>query len=201
MVLKNTDNIAELVKVGQHVKGNTPLFILLNETTDIAGLDEKALKVLQELKTGVPKAKVSGVIEKIELYYNCELDSCSKTLQSIIKESDKHLKHIKGFTGRVDNSYSIKGKQLLENEIEIKIYIKVDENLGIGDKCIFGNQMKFTVGQIYDEIHGEDGTPVDALFSCIGFENRIVTSPNLIGTTSTVLDVLGKKAVELYFGK
>ncbi|EPU3829044.1 hypothetical protein ACVWU4_001025 [Campylobacter coli] len=201
MVIKNTDNIVELVKIGQEVKGNTPLFVLLNETTNIDGLDEKAIKILQDLKTGVPKAKVNGIVEKIELYYNCELESCSKTLQNIIKESDKHLKHSKGFTGRVDNSYSIKGKQLLENEIEIKIFINVSEDLGIGDKCIFANQMKFTVGQIYDEIHGEDGTNVDAMFSCIGFENRIVTSPNLIGTTSTVLDVLGKKAVELYFGK
>ena len=85
--------------------------------------------------------------------------------------------------------------------MQIKIYIDVTEGMGIGDKAIFGNQMKFTVGKIFDKITAEDGTVIDATFRTEGFIHRIVTSPDLIGTTSEILDRLGKKAVEMYFGK
>ena len=79
--------------------------------------------------------------------------------------------------------------------------VDVTEGMGIGDKAIFGNQMKFTVGKIFDKITAEDGTVIDATFRTEGFIHRIVTSPDLIGTTSEILDRLGKKAVEMYFGK
>ncbi|MNI60478.1 hypothetical protein D3C73_1156980 [compost metagenome] len=44
----------------------------------------------------------------------------------------------------------------------------------------------------------ESGLDLDALFSYTSFSNRIVLSPELIGTTTTLLKVLSKKVVEAY---
>ena len=74
--------------------------------------------------------------------------------------------------------------------------------MGIGDKAILGNQLKFTVGSVYDyELKTDDGTEIDMVFSNISIKNRVVISPDAIGTTATVLDLVGKKAVDMYFGK
>ena len=71
--------------------------------------------------------------------------------------------------------------------------------MGIGDKAILCNQLKFTVGTVADyNMITPYNQKVDLWFSSRSIGARIVNSPYLIGTTSTVLDVLTDKAVELY---
>lgn len=67
-------------------------------------------------------------------------------------------------------------------------------------KGVFVNQMKTVFGNVYEEkILSESGIEIGAIFGYRSIMNRIVNSPVLIGTTATLLDVISKKACELYF--
>lgn len=203
VVLETNMNVFNLVKVGQHVK---PSDVLLSYTAGYLSkekIDKSTLEILKNLQTASPKAKVEGVISKIIIRYNAELSDMSKTLKDIVNESDKKLKAETGFTGKVlDNNYRVEGNPLVPGQIEIKIYITTSEGMGIGDKGVFGNQLKFTVGDLYEnEIVTEDGTPVEAKFSYRGISARIVNSLTIMGTASMVLEKLTDHVVKLYFGK
>ena len=44
----------------------------------------------------------------------------------------------------------------------------------------------------------EDGDEIDAIFGYRSIEARIVLSPIVIGTTSTLLKIIGRNAAKLY---
>lgn len=202
IIVKANDNIFNMVKPGDKLEPNSPLFTISDSLSVTKGLDANAIKTLENIKSNTPKAKIRGVVDKVVIMYNCELDDVSDTLYELIKESDKRLKITKGNVGRVNAGYSVRGVSLVEGQVEIKIYIKANDSMGIGDKAIFCNQMKFTVGDIFDsEMHAEDGTEIDALFASRSISARMVNSCNTIGTTSMVLEKLTDKVLEMYFGK
>lgn len=200
IVVGNTDNIVDAVSVGDKIEPSSSLFSIVDSIAgDFGKLDERTRQILQDLKMSSPKAKMRGIITKIVIYYNCEFDTLSDSLKELVKTSDALLIKQTGFSGRVNSSYSINGRPLLQNEVEIKTYIKVNDIMGIGDKAIFGNQLKFTVGEVFEqEVIGTEGTKVDAFFSTVSIKARIVNSPDLIGTTTTLLEAIKKKAREIY---
>lgn len=64
---------------------------------------------------------------------------------------------------------------------------------------MFGNQLKSVVGEVLDEpILTESGKEIDGKFGAISVQARIVSSPYQNGTTSILLDVLAKRAVQAY---
>ena len=197
-----TDNILNVKKLNDKVEPTDVLFSIMDSNAGMFGdLDEKALQILQNIKSVSPKAKDRGVITKVVVYYNCEVSDMSNSLKAIVAESDKVLTQLTGYSGRVNSSYSIEGIPLKEGECEIKVYIKVKDTMGIGDKAILANQLKCTVGDVYNyEVTTMSGKEVEVLFSNKSLAARIVNSPFLIGTTSTVLDLVKDKAVEAYFG-
>jgi hypothetical protein len=50
-----------------------------------------------------------------------------------------------------------------------------------------------------DDLISEDGTVIDAVFGGQSINDRIVTSPIVIGTSNTLLKIIANKAVDLYF--
>ena len=46
----------------------------------------------------------------------------------------------------------------------------------------------------------ESGEPIDAVFSNLSISARIVNSPNLIGTTTTLLKKVEDDVIKMYFG-
>lgn len=203
IVIDKTDDVENLVKINDKLDPETTLLTIVNPILKSYGLSQKTLDLLKEIKTKSPVSKVRGVVTKIEVKYNCKVNELSRTLQSLVSITDKELKSNTGFTGDVtDGSYSIDGVPLMPDQVEIKIYIDVENGMGLGDKAIFGNQLKFTVGEVFNyDLTAEDGTLVDATFSSRSIYNRIVNSATLTGTTGMVIEQLTKKAVELYFKK
>ena len=198
--LSAKDAVYDLVKIGDEVTPSSPLFSFIADEDNTGGIDDdEILRILKDIKTQTPKAKVKGVVKDVIIYYNCDFNNLSKTLQACVNNSNVRLQHKKGYAGRVDASYSIRGIPLQENEVEIKIYIDTDDTMSLGDKAIFGNQLKFTIGSVFEDIQTERGEEVDATFGFISIQNRIVNSPNLIGTTSSLIKVLQDKAVKMYF--
>lgn len=201
-IIDVTDNIGDYLDVGDEVTPSTVLYVIYNEFVQDDTMDDETLEILKSINRSGPKAKVQGKITKIEIYYNALLDDMSSTVRAFVEKMNKYMKANYGHNGIVDIGYSVKGKSLRKNQLEIKYYIEAYDDMGIGDKAIIGNQMKFTVGDVYDnEITGVDGTDVEMLFSSRSIAARIVNSPYLIGTTSMVLEKLTEKALEMYFGK
>ena len=201
-VIEKTDNILNLVEIGSKVDPNTTLYTVINSDMPIdETLDEKALGILSELAVTSPKAKVKGTVNKIIVFYNFDPETASDSIRKLIEYSDKVLMKATGYSGRVGPSYSIQGKLLEPNSIELKVYIDVKEAMGTGDKCIIGNQLKCTVGEVFDyNLTTESGDKIDAVFSALSISARIVNSPNLIGTTTTLLKKIEDDVLKMYFG-
>ena len=93
------------------------------------------------------------------------------------------------------------GEHALNNEqAVIVIYINREIPCGIGDKLVFGNQGKSTVGEIlFGETKTEDGRTIDAIFGAKSFIDRIITSPFKNGLTNAYLVNCGEIAHDMYF--
>lgn len=195
-----SNEIANVVHIGEKVSPDTPLLTLI-ESTGLEDVDEETLALLQNISNKSPKAKYKGVVSKIEVFYNFEPKNASKSLQKLIKYSDDVLKSITGKTGRILNKLSIKAKPILDGQCVIRIFIESENKMGTGDKCILGSQLKCTVGEVFEyDMETESGDKIEAVFSDIAIKARITISPYLIGTTSALVKKIEDNVLKMYFG-
>jgi hypothetical protein len=209
IIVEFNQRIVNLVKVGSQIEPDTTLCFIEDSTTSNTSLfDADSLNTLRLLSSQSPSAKVKGTIDRIEVFYNGELEDMSDSLRSLAIASDKELsKRYKSsghtsFTGSVNEDFRIDGESLVMDTCAIKIYMTGDVAMATGDKAVFCNQMKSVVGEIMeDDMTTESGEKIDAVFGYVSVAARIVLSPELIGTTNSLLDVIGKRAAELYRAK
>lgn len=199
-------NVHKIVKPGSAVESEDILCIIEDEITSNTDLfDQESLDTLRILGAQTPQAKSKGVVERIEVYYHGEKEDMSDTLRALATASDREMaKRNKSagrsaFTGSVTDNFRIEGDPLALDTVCIRFYITTDAPMGVGDKCVFSNQLKSVVGGIMsNDVKTESGIPIDAVFSSKGVYDRIVNSAFVIGTTATLLSVIEKKAVALY---
>ena len=190
--------IKYIAEPGTKVSYNDIIFsYLLGYEDDVDDvLFGKSLDKVEDMKTNNLYAENKGLLFKYEVYYRCDTKDMSDELQKIVARSDKEMKIVHGHTGKVTNTFSIKGKPLAENEIYIKFFIEKEKSLTVGDKIIVGNQLKNTVGFIYDTITLEDGRKADVRINKRSVGARIVNSPEDISTTNLVLAEMNRRFVE-----
>jgi hypothetical protein len=209
IVVNFDQSIHKLVKPGQAVGSEDILCIIEDALTrDNALFDEESLDTLKVLSAHAPQAKFKGMVERIEVYYHGDMEDMSPSLQAIVEASDRDLVRRaksagkKAFTGQVDEGYRVEGNPLALDTAAIQIYLTAEVPAGVGDKGVFANQMKTVFGKVLEnDWKTESGLVIDAVFGAKSIADRIVTSPYVIGTTTTLLDVIGKKAVAIYRGK
>lgn len=198
--------ILKPVKVGQTVYPDTTLFYIEDEITQgNAYFDEETTQALQRLAQKSPKAKTKGVVHSIEVFYFGELEEMSDSLRALAKASNVVLKKKRQstgqpvITGKVTADYRVEGTPLLKNSAEIRVSILVNDIAGIGDKLIFASQLKSVIAEVMESpIVTENQIPVEAVFGFKSIYSRVVLSPFIMGTTNTLLDVIGERAVALY---
>ncbi len=199
-IITSDTTINDLVNIGDNVTYHSKLFTMSEggvEDTEGFELTEKTLAILEDFKNSSPKAKTNGKVEKIMFFYNCNLEEVNETLRKHIEASDKRNSK---FTGKVNTSYSVSGTSLMPGEVQMKIYIEKNLEIGIGDKLVFGNQLKCTVSDVLkDDVVTESNVPIEAQFSNTSKDARIVNSPDVIGTATTVLIKLQEVVVKEYF--
>lgn len=204
--VKFDNEIHRLVKVGQKVTLDDLLCIIEDPITSTNSMfDEESIMMLQSLGAMTPKAKKNGVVERIEVFYNGDKEDMSESLRAIADAADRRLiketrtATRKGYTGLVGNSFRYEARPVEEDSALLVFYITGHEDFGGGDKCLFGNQMKSTVGAVLEESPmTESGVEIDALFGVRSIYARIVLSPMLIGTTTSLLKALGKHIADKY---
>lgn len=200
-------NLRDVVKVGDSIRPNDILMIIEDEIT-AGSYDEESIRVLRRLANQAPRSAYKGTVDKIEVRYHGEKADMSNTLKALADKSDKVLaatckssgKPV--ITGAVNDDYRVSGTPLTLDKAEIIIYITISTSAGVGDKAVFASQMKSVIGQVMDyEMYTESGEKIDAVFGFRSIMARIVNSPVLIATTTTLLKVIGRKAVEIYRSK
>ena len=208
VTLMFNQNVTNLVKEGDKVNPDDALLLIEDEITSGYKFDSKSIDVLKDLSKQAPKSKYKGTIDRVEVFYNGDKEDMSESLREAVDKSDKALisrRKNSGkstYTGRVTDDYRSNGARLGLDTLEIKFYITVDNSMGIGDKGILANQMKATVGEVMDySIETDKGDKIEALFSFKSIYARLVLSPVLTGTTTTLMRVIGEKAVKIYRGK
>lgn len=201
-------NLLNVVKVGQSVGPKDVLMVIEDEiTSSVANFDEESLALLSNLSKQAPKAKYHGTIDKIEVLYHGNKEDMSASLLQLVEKTDKSLADMckssgkPVITGQVNDDYRVAGVPLALDKAEIKIYLTISTHAGVGDKAVFANQLKSVIGEVMNyDMHTESGDRIDAVFSNRAIAARIVNSPYIIGTTTTLLNAIGKMAVKAYRG-
>lgn len=205
-VVNFNQNIRNVTPPGTKIGPRDVLFIVEDPIT--AGLDvfdSDTIESLSRLSNLAPRAKVNGSLDRYEIFYNGEIEDMTPSLKKMVNYSNKQFYERSKNTdhevrnGRVTEEFRVEGKPLQLDTLVIKVYIAIEEKAALGDKLVFAAQLKSVNSEVLSyPIKTESGAPIDALFGYRSIGNRIVLSATLAGTTSTLLDVVAKKAVELY---
>lgn len=206
IVLGFNQSISRLIKVGDAVKYDDVLCIIQDEITSGMDLyDEADIDSLKALGSQAPKAKYSGVVERIEVYYRGDKDDMSENILKLVNQADRELgsrrKAMKKtvVTGQVDEGFKDKGNTIPLDSIAIRIFITGPEAAGVGDKIVLVNQLKSIIGKVTKEpMQAKDGTKILGRFSYTSIARRIVNSPDIVGTTTAILMKGAQLALEAY---
>lgn len=206
IVLDENQDITNLVKVGATVEPDSILCTILNTQTDHSFYDKQTIGLLERLASTSPKAKYKGRITKISALYTGDTENMNDGVKNVVIASDREVYRLSKRRGdpvennRVNIGFRVDGKPLSKGSVVIQIHIIEDLNMGGGDKLVVANQLKCTISRVWtDDNQTEDGQLIDAYFSGQSLDNRIVNSPFVIGTTSTLLKHITKLAVDHYF--
>lgn len=185
-------SIHELARVGDVLETESKLMYIEEAVTSRSGLiSDDAVDILAQRSRNAPSARVSGVIDKIEIRYRGETDDMSQSLQEIAHTLDRttardrrdHNKKV--ITNKADESFRVDGNPLGKDQAVIIFYISSDVHAGTGDKFIIGNQMKGTVSRVINEkLEDSYGRSIDIKMATAAYDNRMVDSIKLIGSTT-----------------
>lgn len=209
LVVAFDQSIHDMVQVGTHVDVDSILCTIEDPITAETGIfDDASRDTLKMIASNTPKAKAAGKVERVEVFYHGDVDDLSPSLQELAQESDMNRKRrardlkVPYTSGRVDDSMRIDGNPLIMDHAVIRVYITMDVPAGVGDKGVFANQMKTVFGTVMTGVNRTaSGEPIDAKFGYKSISDRIVASPEYIGTTNTLLSVISKRAAAIYKGK
>jgi hypothetical protein len=147
------------------------------------------------------------MIDRIEVFYHGDKEDMSESLKTICNTYDKTLSARSrsaggaAINGSVNSDLRIDGEPLALDSVAIKFYLSSVVPSNVGDKGVFCNQLKTVFSEVmHHEMRTESGEVIDAVFGSKSIADRIVLSPDLIGTTNTLLDIIGKRAAKIYKG-
>lgn len=173
-----------LGKVGDEVDSDTIIALLedrVSTTNDV--FREDSVNTLRALSSHAPKAKYTGRIDKMEVFYNGELEDMSDSLRKLVQLSDRIRKKAAGsdssqaVTGRVNGTMRVDGNPVELNTAVIRVYISYWSKAIGGSKVVFANQMKSTIREVSPvSIKTELGYTLGGVFGKVSNDNRIVNS-------------------------
>lgn len=182
--------------------------------------DEYKQDVLEQGRNTV-YSKYTGEIADIEIYYTCEFEELSPSLQKLIKRVNKvheerlkvlkqHFKNVNELdidvkpTGKVTPSSNGKVKGVeVGNGVLIRIFTRYRDTLGVGDKISFYSALKGIIQQVvpeelssYSERYPNE--PIEAVLAPGSIQARMTGSGLLNLYGNKVMIELKRELRELY---
>ena len=229
-VLGPNTNVDFMAKIGDKVQNGDEL-IRFEKSFDEESINQLLFNVGDEFKEEIImsgkdkiKSKYSGVIEDIKVFCTVELEELSPSLRQIVNQYYSKIKARKKLLEKYDNSGSVVKCNMLFNEptgkvepnnngvfrgakvnegVIIEFYIKVHDEVGIGDKIVFFSALKSIVGSIIPEgqeaytlYRPEEG--IDAVLSCNSLIARGITSAPKMLMSNKLLVELSRKLKDIY---
>lgn len=191
-------DVRNLPYPGQTLEADSILCNIIDTLSSGDGaFDTEVIDTLSALARNSPRAKYDGVVGKIEVTYNGDLEDMSETLRELVIQDEKRrARKAKRLKKGVASGHI---RDLEMDTLLIKIYIDSSLSAADGDKGVFGNQMKTVIGRVMSgRNETESGKPLDTIFSYSSPNNRIVLSPDIMGTTNVLLRLATERAVKAY---
>lgn len=225
VTLGKNSNVSYIVKRGDEVEVGDPL-IIFDESFEDDSINKLLANMSDDVKSQfnaiskVPiKAKHSGRIEDIKIYYTSDISEFSPSVKKMINQiNKKNIEKRKVISkyidinksdiildpvDRVDAKYGkVKGKDVGEG-ILIEFYISYNDKTSVGDKIIYSTALKTVICKVlpegqepYSEFRPEE--EISAFLSPISVMARMTKSiePQLFG--NKVLIELKRKVKEIY---
>lgn len=207
IVVRFDQHIRDLIEEGTQVTPESILCYVEDNVTAQSNLfTEDSINTLRVLDRETPHAKVSGVVDRIEVYYYGEESDMSESIKAIAHKYDNKLKKrlladgLNPNSGKVTDEFSVDAEPIVLDTMILKIFITTPVDAGVGDKGVVANQMKSVFSEVMEyNIRTESGELIDLVFGEKSIQNRIVNSAHDIGTTNTLLSVIADRACKLYF--
>lgn len=209
IIVELDKEVEDLVKVGDEISYDTILCNLKESGLSKIEETDKSLDILSALAELSPKAKFSGTVSKIEVFYVGEVDEMTESLKSIIATDNKRRAGLRrdlgtsvAPTGKLSKKTNIAGELLLPNTVAISIFIDTTLDSGIADKSVLGNQLKTTHNRVFESgtSKTEEGDDIDMFMGARSIQARVVDSVFVSGALNTTLIALSKKMIEAYRG-
>ena len=197
------------VSIGDKVSYNDVLIKLRYEdTADIIGSDVDEL--FADLKQVEYRSKNEGVISDIKIYHVAEVlnQSLTKFISKMSYGDRRKANATKGTiredryitSTRVAQDTRIEGVALGENDILIVFYIKSDVACGVGDKLVFGWQLKSVIGRVEpNQMITDADEEIDVVFGANSVFHRVVLSPIITGIMDKIIIQAEQDILAMYF--
>lgn len=212
--------ISNFVNVGDHINNIDPICMLDDRAVQEINIsdNQEANDMLADMVRIAPKAKYTGTVAKIDVYYACDIDemhpSVAKVVKKIVAQKRAQARTVAG----TDKAYrfiepkplpvgtKFKGINFEANTILFQVYITEGLGAGIGDKLVFGNSLKSIIAKVMEKFPMSVSSKnelkgIDACFSSASINNRIITSPIIQGCTERLMRKLNKNFIDVYRGR
>lgn len=210
ILVKFDQEIENLIKVGTEVEYETSLCNLL-DTLATASSDKfftgESKELLKDLNTLNKKAEVKGKVVAIEVTYSGDAEEMTDSLRSVVEKADREQSQMFRDRGkpRVDGyaspGFRLDGTVLELNTCIVRVRIEVVQEMRNGSKSVTSHQMKSVTGRVWDKPYEtESGREIDEFFGYQSLQNRIVNSPEIIGTTGNLMVAATKSVIKAYRG-
>lgn len=202
--------ILDIVKVGAEVEPDQVLFTML-DTLATASTEQlftgESREVLNELSSKNPKADYRGKIVGIEAIYCGDVEDMTESLRAIVEKSDREKSNAAKEQGkaRQDGSapagFRVDGTIVESNTCILRVRIESVQRMGVSSKIVNGHQMKSVTGRVWETPQlTESGQEIDVFFGYQSLQNRVVNSPELIGTTNNLMVAATLDVIKTYRG-
>ncbi|MGL4383498.1 MAG: hypothetical protein ACRCTA_07255, partial [Bacilli bacterium] len=206
----DNERIKIYVKIGDTVDFNQVLCDIEDRSVSSLDMYDDVEKFTGLEREGIKQIKSpqAGIVSKIEVIYNGEIDDFSPETIKVIKQFDSirsksaNFKKNTASTGNVGGNTAINKSKVYPGSIQVTFYIENQLVSTTADKFVLSNQMKGTCGYIYPQnLATEDGRPVHITFSLKSSLNRMVLSMRDKLVINEVNNVFTNRLIEKYEGK
>lgn len=229
-VLGPNTNVDFMVKIGDKIESGDEL-LRFERSFDEEALNTLLFNIGDDMKEEIAmsgkdkiKSKYTGVIEDIKVYSTVGLDELSPSLRKIVSSYYTKVKNKKKLlekydetgnevykcgmlfnepTGKVETKDGKFRGEIVNDGVLIEFYIKVHDELGVGDKIVFFSALKSIVGTVIEE--GQEAytlfrpeEKIGAVLSCNSLISRGVTSCPLMMISNKLLVELSRQLKDIY---